>query len=70
MADLTSALGDDLDLTEEDCLFIENHLLMLQMAYTGWKGRNVMAMEQSDEPGHLALAMAEILHREKEKAHQ
>lgn len=46
MADLSSALGDDLDLTEEECLFIENHLLMLQMAYTGWKGRRARSEEE------------------------
>lgn len=40
VADLSSALADEIDLTEEERLFIENHLLMLQMAYTGWKGRH------------------------------
>lgn len=39
VADLTAALGDEIDLTEEECLVIENHLLILQMAYTGWKRR-------------------------------
>ena len=48
VADLSSALGDDLDLTDEDCLFIENHLLMLQMAYTEWKSRNVEKTPGSD----------------------
>jgi hypothetical protein len=43
IADLTSALGNDLDLTAEDRLSIENHLLLLQMAYTGWRGRNLAA---------------------------
>ena len=40
VADLSSALADEIDLTEEERLFIENHLLMLQMAYTEWKGRH------------------------------
>ena len=43
LADLTAALGDDLDVTEEDRLSIENHILILQMALTGWKSRNLMA---------------------------
>lgn len=41
VGDISSALDDDLDLTEDERLFIENRLLMLQMAYTGWKGRRV-----------------------------
>ena len=40
VADLSSALANDLDLTVEDRIFIENHLLMLQMSYTEWKARN------------------------------
>jgi hypothetical protein len=40
-ADLSSALRDDLDLSVEDRAFIENHLLMMRVAYSEWKGRNV-----------------------------
>ena len=36
-ADLANVLQENVALTEEDCLFIENHLLMIQMAYTEWK---------------------------------
>ena len=59
VADLSSALGNELHLTIEDRLFIENHLLMLQMAYTGWKTRNLAAAydrrsgdeRRDDDPG-------------------
>ena len=36
-SDLANVLQDNIPLTEEDRLFIENHLLMIQMAYTEWK---------------------------------
>ncbi len=39
-ADLTEALQENVELAEEDLLFIENHLLMIQMAYTEWKRTN------------------------------
>jgi hypothetical protein len=39
VADLSSALDDDLDLTREEQIFIENHLLMLRTSYAKWKGR-------------------------------
>ena len=41
VADLSSALSDDLDLTREDQSFVENHRLMLRVPYAEWKGRNV-----------------------------
>jgi hypothetical protein len=37
--DLGSALREGLELTDDDQLFLENHLLELQMAYAGWKAR-------------------------------
>ena len=39
-ADLANVLQENVPLTEEDCFFIENHLLMIQMAYTEWKQAN------------------------------
>jgi hypothetical protein len=52
VADLSSALDGDLDLTGEDQIFIENHLLMLQTSYTEWKSRNVEKTPGRLNPWH------------------
>jgi hypothetical protein len=39
LQDLTSALRSGLDLTDDEQLFLENHLMELQIAYTKWKAR-------------------------------
>ena len=40
VVDLKRVLDEDVVLEEKDRLFIENHLMLLQTAYTGWKIRN------------------------------
>jgi hypothetical protein len=37
VAELTNALDQGIDLSEEEDLYVENHLLKLQLAYTKWK---------------------------------
>ena len=46
-SDLANVLQDNVALTEEDRLFIENHLLMIQMAYTEWKQTNTRIESQA-----------------------
>lgn len=43
------ALKSDLDLTEEECLFVENHMLMLEMGYTQWKRRRRIVPSKAEE---------------------
>jgi hypothetical protein len=40
VAKLKRMLEADVELSEADRLFIENHLLVLQFAYTEWKRRH------------------------------
>lgn len=40
VSDLKRVLDEDVFLEEQDRLFIENRLLLLQVAYAEWKSRN------------------------------
>ena len=40
VSQLKRVLDEDVLLEEQDQLFIENRLLLLQVAYAEWKGRN------------------------------
>ena len=47
--ELAQALHDNVELGEEDLLFIENHLLMVQMACTEWNRKNSSPVGRSSQ---------------------